>query len=95
MEQLDTHPCDREGGAGRHLLSGNLPMREQKGRKRGRQFFKKKEETETLNESRKGNRGGEQCRGREGEIDLTCSHTVKRPAELTARIMSLREFWEL
>lgn len=24
MEQSDTRPCDREGGAGRPLLSGNL-----------------------------------------------------------------------
>ena len=34
-EQLDTHPCDREGGAGRPLLSKNLQETGQKGGKKG------------------------------------------------------------
>lgn len=33
MEQLDTRPCDREGGVGHLLLSENLQAAEQRGRK--------------------------------------------------------------
>lgn len=57
MEQLDTRPCDREGGAGRPLLSGNLQTMEHKRRKRGNDIGEKAIKGGKRNEVRRGRRG--------------------------------------